>query len=317
MSNINYADLSGYKISKRYNRAKSYAWRVNKGAVLLVVLGAVLLCVAGALIVPTYTQPGQLSEFVSEVKTDPSDSEGVGVDGGGEGDTDTDNIDWDTARGVDANICAWVSVDNTVIDFPVAQCEDNSYYLNYDVFGNRSMSGVFADARCNIDSNTVAVYGHHMDNGTMFENVSHTHHQDVFDTLGQLHWQTVTGTKRTYEPAFAMSVAADFADIQEFEHGRTSEQLDAAAKQIASEYKLAGLDSITYATLPPAFSERAVQLADAIALREWLDELYESADSRAENIDYLLERATNVATTITCTSNWANDRTLTVFVNCE
>lgn len=57
------------------------------------------------------------------------------------------------------------------MDFPVVQCEDNSYYLRHTIDGLIDKHGaLFADFRNNLselDGNTV-IYGHNMKDGTQF-----------------------------------------------------------------------------------------------------------------------------------------------------
>ncbi len=66
---------------------------------------------------------------------------------------------------------AWVRINDTDIDYPIMQGEDNSKYLNTDPYGDFSLSGsIFLDARNNpgfADTYSL-VYGHHMDHGAMF-----------------------------------------------------------------------------------------------------------------------------------------------------
>jgi len=66
---------------------------------------------------------------------------------------------------------AWLTIDDTTIDFPVMQADNNSKYLNMDPYGNYSLSGsIFVDYRCAGDFSNMftLLYGHHMQNGAMF-----------------------------------------------------------------------------------------------------------------------------------------------------
>ena len=66
---------------------------------------------------------------------------------------------------------AWLTVDNTTIDYPVMQGKTNSEYLNKDPYGDYSLSGsVFLDSRCDgkFADGYSLLYGHHMDYGAMF-----------------------------------------------------------------------------------------------------------------------------------------------------
>ena len=52
-------------------------------------------------------------------------------------------------RAVNPDVCAWVTLDGTGVDYPVVQGEDNLTYVNTDVYGNFSLSGsIFLDSRC-------------------------------------------------------------------------------------------------------------------------------------------------------------------------
>lgn len=39
-------------------------------------------------------------------------------------------------RAVNADVCAWVTLDGTGVDYPVVQGKDNLTYVNTDVYGN-------------------------------------------------------------------------------------------------------------------------------------------------------------------------------------
>ena len=74
-------------------------------------------------------------------------------------------------RAVNPDVCAWVTLDGTGVDYPVVQGTDNLTYVNTDVYGNFSLSGsIFLDSRCAPDftEGYGLLYGHHMVNGQMF-----------------------------------------------------------------------------------------------------------------------------------------------------
>jgi len=64
----------------------------------------------------------------------------------------------------------WISITGTNINYPVMHTPDNPQkYLNKNFYGEYSLSGVpFLDSRCSTDSTNLIIYGHHMNNGTMF-----------------------------------------------------------------------------------------------------------------------------------------------------
>ena len=67
-------------------------------------------------------------------------------------------------------LLGWISIEGTVINYPVMYSPDRpEYYLDHAFDGSDSGSGVpFADYRCPVDGNYFLIYGHHMQNKTMF-----------------------------------------------------------------------------------------------------------------------------------------------------
>lgn len=92
---------------------------------------------------------------------------------------------------VNPDVCAWVSLDNTMVDFPVLQGETNLSYINKDVYGNFALAGsIFLDS-CNDRAFTDTyslLYGHHMENSGMFGDLDLYKNRKFFDdnTTGML-----------------------------------------------------------------------------------------------------------------------------------
>ncbi len=80
------------------------------------------------------------------------------------------------AAGIDESpitddMVGWIVIDDTTIDYPVMQGEDNMEYLNLDPAGEYSLSGsIFLDSRNSRDFTDPysVIYGHHMQYGKMF-----------------------------------------------------------------------------------------------------------------------------------------------------
>ena len=69
------------------------------------------------------------------------------------------------------DMVAWITIDDTNIDYPVMQGDTNSKYLNMDPYGEYSLSGsIFLDSRNSSDftDDYSILYGHHMEYGKMF-----------------------------------------------------------------------------------------------------------------------------------------------------
>ena len=94
-------------------------------------------------------------------------------------------------REISEDAIAWITVDNTKIDYPVMQGKNNKEYLNKNPFGRYSLSGsIFLDARNKSDFSDrySLLYGHHMDYGAMFGALDDFKDKEFFDShrTGQL-----------------------------------------------------------------------------------------------------------------------------------
>lgn len=93
-------------------------------------------------------------------------------------------IDFEALSAVNSDVIAWIRLDDSVIDYPVVQHDDNDYYLNH-LFGNQynSSGAIFLDYRNHTDfsdKNSV-IYGHHMKNGSMFSDITKYKNQSFYD----------------------------------------------------------------------------------------------------------------------------------------
>lgn len=90
-------------------------------------------------------------------------------------DTDETNDDgslrkYDELYKKNPDFFGWLQIEGTKINYPVMYRKgDSDYYLHRDFYGNYSDSGmIFIDGDCPADGNYYLIYGHHMNNGTMF-----------------------------------------------------------------------------------------------------------------------------------------------------
>lgn len=83
------------------------------------------------------------------------------------------------------DVVAWLTVDETSIDYPVVQGIDNNEYLNKNAYGEYSLSGaIFLDSFNKEDFSDAynLVYGHHMSGGYMFGALDDFEQKGFFDT---------------------------------------------------------------------------------------------------------------------------------------
>ena len=80
-------------------------------------------------------------------------------------------IDFDKLTQINKDVIGWISIENTGIDYPILQTNNNEYYLKRDLYKKSSSCGsIYLDCNTNSDfseQNTV-IYGHHLKSGGMF-----------------------------------------------------------------------------------------------------------------------------------------------------
>ena len=87
-------------------------------------------------------------------------------------------------QAINSEVIAWLTIYGTNIDYPVAQAEDNSKYINTDIKGQYSLSGAlfldYLNAPDFSDFNSI-IYGHHMDKQVMFGGIEYFGEKAYFD----------------------------------------------------------------------------------------------------------------------------------------
>ena len=94
-------------------------------------------------------------------------------------------------RKINPDVCGWITLDHTKIDYPILQGEDNLTYINTDVYGDFALSGsIFLDSGCdrNFQGKYSLLYGHHMAEHKMFGDLDLYRKKKFFDknTTGTL-----------------------------------------------------------------------------------------------------------------------------------
>lgn len=83
-------------------------------------------------------------------------------------------------------LIGWLKIDDTNIDYPVMQTENNEYYLDHNFNQEYDKNGsLFLDCDCNVypRSTNMIIYGHHMKSGSMFGNLQ----QYAKESYGEKH----------------------------------------------------------------------------------------------------------------------------------
>ena len=116
-------------------------------------------------------------------------------------------------RELSEDAIAWITVDDTKIDYPVMQGRDNNEYLNKSPFGKYSLSGsIFLDARNKGDFSDKynILYGHHMGYGAMFGALDRYKDEKFFNSHRTASLITVGG--KLYKIRFFATIMVEATD---------------------------------------------------------------------------------------------------------
>lgn len=97
------------------------------------------------------------------------------------------------------DFAGWIRIENTGINYPVMQTPNNSdYYLNHGFDREYSDFGVpYIDGKCVIGkSNNLIVYGHNMNDGSMFGNLCSYSDYEYFKTHRYIYFDTMEESKK-------------------------------------------------------------------------------------------------------------------------
>lgn len=100
---------------------------------------------------------------------------------------------------INPDACAWLYGQGASLHYPVVQGEDNEYYLNHLLDGTRSACGclfVDAGASAGFSDRVTIVYGHNMNDGSMFGTLDAYKSQEAYDAHPEMQLLTPEGNYR-------------------------------------------------------------------------------------------------------------------------
>ena len=135
------------------------------------------------------------------------------------------------------DVCGWLTLDDTHIDYPVVQGEDDLEYVNKAADGSFALSGaVFLSAANHADLSDAynLFYGHHMENGAMFGDLTHFSEGEYFadHTTGTLYAEGAA-----YELQVFACVLTDAYDTVIYTPSTDPEALAAYIRAHAVQYR--------------------------------------------------------------------------------
>jgi len=118
------------------------------------------------------------------------------------------------------DMAAWLTIENTDIDYPVMQGSDNIKYLNTDPFGDYSLGGsIFLDSRNSPDfsDSYSLIYGHHMEFGRMFGSLDDFLDSEYLKAHSKGTLEVGRNAEKTYHLRIFLAIRASARDKAVFE----------------------------------------------------------------------------------------------------
>ena len=156
------------------------------------------------------------------------------------------SVDFEALRENGPDIIGWLSLPDTVLNYPVTHTDNNEYYLNHLYDGTYNKVGcLFADYenRADFSDRNTIVYGHNMRDGSMFALLNRYDEQSYFDTHRQMYLVTPKG-------GYVMEIFTAFAAKPEESGSKTS------------PWQLSWKDDGAYTTWLTAMKERSAVESD-------------------------------------------------------
>lgn len=103
------------------------------------------------------------------------------------------DVNFDLLKEMNVNAVGWLYSEGTLINYPVVQSTDNSYYLKHLFNDQTNSSGaIFMDALNNSDMSDIntIIYGHNMKNGSMFASLANYSTQRYYEQHPVIYYLT-------------------------------------------------------------------------------------------------------------------------------
>ncbi len=117
--------------------------------------------------------------------------------------SESPEVDWAGLKAINDDVVGWLQIPGTTINYPVYQGNDNEHYLRHAATGEWTLGGqLFIDcdntAPGMVDPVTM-IYGHHLLDGSMFEQIAALDEQERFDEIKTV-WYVTESQAYELEP---------------------------------------------------------------------------------------------------------------------
>ncbi|MBX9034513.1 class B sortase [Gordonibacter massiliensis (ex Traore et al. 2017)] len=158
-------------------KKKGGPWRIVFWAALVVLV--VALVALGAIAFSYWQGQNAYDSVAQEVFEPPADIEGAAL-------ADI-TVDWDKLKAINPDTVGWVYIPGTAVNYPIVHTTDDEKYLTTDFNGQQTWGATYgsiflsaANAADFSDANNI-VYGHHLNNGSMFAAITGFDNADQFN----------------------------------------------------------------------------------------------------------------------------------------
>lgn len=169
-------------------------------AVIIIIILISVLCVLGYFIYGLYIDNTSVSKYEKPSSSAVSDKEKNS--GNNALKTVKNPIDFKSLKKTNKEAFAWIRIPDTNINYPILQSEkSDDYYLHRDIYGNNKYAGSLYIEYCNdtdLTDRVTVVYGHNMQNGSMFANL-HKFENPSFFKKHRYFYVYTPDKKLTYE----------------------------------------------------------------------------------------------------------------------
>lgn len=167
-------------------------------------------------------------------------------------------VDWDYLSSVNSDIIGWLYCPDTIINYPVVQCDNHDYYLSHSFEGNYSSSGaLFADRSSvvGINQSHLIIYGHNMKDDSMFGILGDYVDDDFYEEHPIFYFLTPEGSYRVelISAGVVESVLSNFpvyfsstSEYESYLDKITSNAYWVNSDAVSSNYQLLTMSTCTY-----------------------------------------------------------------------
>ena len=164
------------------------------------------------------------------------------------------SVDFSVLKQENEDIVGWLYLEDSPINYPVVQSNDNDYYLRRLVNGEYNIAGsLFMDYRnaSNLENNNTIIYGHNMKNNTMFGSLQEYKSQDYYDNHKVMYYFT---SEKNYIielfTGYTISVESDIYDLSVIDSSKLEEWISKSDfesnTKVTEEDKIITLSTCAY-----------------------------------------------------------------------